>query len=88
MTTSGVTAASARASLAPKAPYFQLGILGATVPALGIQGEVGQQLAYLVSAGVATANFVLLILIGVAFAHKERTKALFRRHILRRPAAG
>jgi hypothetical protein len=87
-TQSGVTAASARTSLAPRPPYFQLGILGATIPALGIGGEVGQQLAYLVAAGVATVNFVLLILIGVAFAHKERTKALFRRHILRRPAAG
>jgi hypothetical protein len=85
-TSSGVTAASARANLAPKPPYFQLGILGATIPGLGIGGEVGQQLAYLVSAGVATVNFVLLILIGIAFAHKERSKALFRRHILRRPA--
>ena len=73
-TAQGVTAGLARANLAPMPPYFQLGFFGATIPGLGIQGEVGQQLAYLVAAGVATANFVLLILIGVAFAHKERTQ--------------
>ena len=82
-TAQGVTAGLARASLAPKPPYFQLGILGATVPALGIGGEVGQQLAYLVSAGVATANFVLLILVGLAFAYRDRTRALVMR-VLRR----
>lgn len=82
-TAQGVTAGLARASLAPKPPYFQLGLLGATVPALGIGGEVGQQLAYLVSAGVATVNFVLLILIGVAFARPERSRRFFDR-ILRR----
>jgi hypothetical protein len=86
-TAQGVTAGLARANLAPKAPYFQLGFFGATIPALGIQGEVGQQLSYLVAAGVATANFVLLILVGVAFAHKERTRALFERYVLRRRPA-
>jgi hypothetical protein len=82
-TSKGVTAGLARASLAPKPPYFQLGILGATVPGLGIGGEVGQQLAYLVSAGVATANFVLLILVGLAFAYRDRTRGLVMR-VLRR----
>lgn len=82
-TANGVTAGLARASLAPKPPYFQLGILGATVPGLGIGGEVGQQLAYLVSAGVATANFVLLILVGLAFAYRDRTRGLVMR-VLRR----
>ncbi len=82
-TAKGVTAGLARASLAPKPPYFQLGILGATVPGLGIGGEVGQQLAYLVSAGVATANFVLLILVGLAFAYRDRTRGLVMR-VLRR----
>lgn len=86
-TAQGVTAGLARANLAPQPPYFQLGFFGATVPGLGIQGEVGQQLAYLVSAGVATANFVLLILIGVAFAHKERSRALLDRYVLRRRPA-
>ena len=49
------------------------------VPALGIGGEVGQQLSYLVAAGVATANFVLLILIGYAYNHKAQTRAFFER---------
>ena len=48
------------------------------LPALGIGGEVGQQLSYLVAAGVATANFVLLILIGYAYNHPEKTKALLQ----------
>ena len=82
-TAQDVTAGLARASLAPKPPYFQLGILGATVPGLGIGGEVGQQLAYIVAAGVATADFVLLILVGLAFAYRDRTRALIMR-VLRR----
>jgi len=86
-TASGVTAGLARANLAPKAPYFQLGFFGATIPALGIQGEVGQQLSYLVAAGVATVNFVLLILIGIAFANKQRTRQLIDRYVLRRHPA-
>ena len=32
-------------------------------------------LSYLVAAGMATGNFVLLLLIGYAFNHKERTRA-------------
>ncbi len=69
------TSGTARADLAPKAPFFQLGLFYIVVPAMGIQGEVGQQLSYLVAAGVATGNFVLLLLIGYAFNHKERTRA-------------
>ncbi len=84
----GVTTASARTNLAPKPPYFQLGLFGATIPALGIGGEVGQQLAYLAAAGVATGNFVLLLLIGWAFAHKQRTRELFERYVRRRRHAG
>lgn len=86
-TAQGVTAGLARANLAPRPPYFQLGFFGATIPALGIQGEVGQQLAYLVSAGVATADFVLLILVGLAFAHRDRTRRLLDRHVFRRRPA-
>ncbi len=43
---------SARASLAPFAPFFQLGLFGATVPALKIGGEIGQQLGYINAATV------------------------------------
>jgi N-acetylneuraminic acid mutarotase len=71
--------ASARANLAPQPPFFQLGLFGLTVPALKIGGEIGQQLGYLNAAGVASVNFILLLLIGWAFAHKERTKAILAR---------
>jgi len=84
-TSSGVIAASARANLAPQPPFFALGLIGATIPALKIDGDVGQQLGYLSAAGAGTVDFILLILIGWAFAHKERTRELFaklrrRRH--------
>ena len=69
------TNGTARADLAPKLPFFQLGLFYIVVPAMGIQGEVGQQLSYLVAAGVATGDFVILLLIGYAFNHKERTRA-------------
>ena len=69
-------AGSARANLAPQPPFFQLGLFGLTVPALKIGGEIGQQLGYMNAAGVATVNFIILLLIGWAFAHKERSKAI------------
>jgi len=78
-TPDGVVASSLRGNGAPQAPFFRLGLLGATVPGLTIQGEIGQQLGYLNAAGAGTVNFIILILIGVAFAHKEQTKALFAR---------
>ncbi|MHB8458600.1 MAG: Kelch repeat-containing protein [Candidatus Limnocylindrales bacterium] len=88
-TADGVTAASVRTNLAPMPPFFQLGgPFGATIPALKIDGEIGQQLGYLAAAGVATANFVLLILIGWALAHQDQTRALIRRIRARRGHAG
>jgi N-acetylneuraminic acid mutarotase len=77
----------ARASLTPPQPFFQVGLFYVTIPALGIGGEVGQQLSYLAAAGVATANFVLLILIGYAYNHKAQTRALFDRVRSRRGRA-
>jgi hypothetical protein len=77
----------ARASLTPPQPYFQVGLFYVVVPALGIQGEVGQQLSYLAAAGAATGNFVLLLLIGYAYNHKAQTKALWERFRNRRRAA-
>lgn len=71
--------ASARANLAPHAPFFQLGLFGATVPALKLGGEVGQQLGYANAATVGVVDFILLLLIGWAFAHKERTKEIGRK---------
>jgi hypothetical protein len=73
-TPTGVTNDIARANLAPQPPFFQLGILGATVPALSLGGEIGQQIGYLNAAGVATVNFIILVAIGWGFAHKERVR--------------
>jgi hypothetical protein len=78
-TSGGLIAQAARASLSPKQPFFQLGLLGATVPALKIEGEIGQQLGYLNAAGVGTIDFILLVLIGYAFAHREQMRALVER---------
>jgi N-acetylneuraminic acid mutarotase len=78
-TADGIITGTARANLAPQPPFFQLGLVGATVPALKIEGEIGQQLGYMNAALVGTVNFVLLLLIGWAFAHKQRTRALFER---------
>ncbi|MGZ6269762.1 MAG: hypothetical protein ACXWMU_04240 [Candidatus Limnocylindrales bacterium] len=86
-TRQGPTDGTARANLAPQPPFFQLGLVGATIPALSIQGEIGQQLGYLAAAGVGTVDFILLVLIGAAMAHKERTRELLGR-LRRRPSAG
>ena len=79
-TSAGVTVGSIRTNLAPKPPFFQVGApFGLTVPALKIDGEIGQQIGYLNAAGVATVDFVLLLLIGWAMAHQEQTRAMWRR---------
>lgn len=79
-----VLVSSVRANTAPQAPFFQLGLVGATVPGLTIGGEIGQQLGYLNAANVGAVNFIVLILIGVAFAHRDGTRALFGRILSRR----
>ena len=78
-TAEGITDGSTRAGLSPQAPFFQLGIAGATLPALAIQGEVGQQLGYLNAATVGGINFIVLILIGIAFAHQSATRRIISR---------
>lgn len=78
-----VIAESARANTAPQSPFFQLGLVGATVPGLKIEGEIGQQLGYLNAAGVGTVDFIILILIGLAFAHRERSRAIIGRFLRR-----
>lgn len=82
-TDAGPTDSSARANIAPTSPFFQLGLFGVTVPGLAIQGEIGQQLGYLNAAGAGTLNFVILLIIGWGFAHKEQSRALIKR-VLRR----
>jgi hypothetical protein len=73
-TADGATDGSMRAALSPRPPFFQLGIAGATVPGLSIKGEVGQQLGYLNAMGVGMTNFIILIIIGIAFSRPESSK--------------
>ena len=79
-----VLANALRTNLAPQEPFFQLGLVGATVPALQIGGEIGQQLGYLAAAGAGTLNFIILIVVGWAFAHRDRSRELFERFRNRR----
>jgi len=83
-TVGGVLASSARANTAPQSPFFQLGLFGATVPGLKIEGEIGQQLGYLNATGVGTVDFIILILIGWGFAHKPQARAIVGRVLRRR----
>ena len=78
-----VLASSVRANTAPLSPFFQLGLVGATVPGMKIEGEIGQQLGYLNAASVGTVNFIILILIGWAFAHKAQSRAIIGRVVHR-----
>jgi hypothetical protein len=78
-TDGGLSAGAARANLAPQRPFFQVGLLGATLPALKLDGEVGQQIGYLNAAGVGTVLFIALLLTGWAFAHKERVREILAR---------
>jgi len=83
-TADGITATSVRANTAPQPPFFRLGLVGASVPGLKIDGEIGQQLGYLNAAGAGTVNFIILLLIGWAYAHKERTREIITRVVGRR----
>jgi hypothetical protein len=71
---SGVLASTARANLAPQLPFFQLGLFGATLPAMYIEGELGQQLGMLSAAGAFSLNFAILVAIGWALAHQARIR--------------
>lgn len=78
-TAGGPIAGAARANIAPQEPFFQVGLVGATVPALKIDGEIGQQLGYLNANGAGALNFAILIVVGWAFAHREQVRALRER---------
>ncbi len=84
-TPDGATAGSLRAEISPRPPFFQLGIAGATVPGLAIKGEVGQQLGYMNAMGVGMVNFVILIIIGVAFSRPEASKRVIGRILRIKP---
>jgi hypothetical protein len=79
LTPQGVTNDIARTNLAPQEPFFQAGLLGLTVPALKLDGEIGQQIGYLNAAGVGTVNFILLIVIGYLYNHPAKAQALWAR---------
>jgi len=78
-TEDGILRGAVRANLAPGEPFFQLGIAGAVIPALRIEGDLGQQLGYLAADGVATVNFIILVFIGWMYAHRERVAAWWAR---------
>jgi len=82
-TAGGVVTTSVRANTSPQSPFFQLGPFGATVPGMKIDGEIGQQLGYLSAAGAGTLNFVILLFIGWAYAHKPQARALLSRVVRR-----
>jgi hypothetical protein len=69
----------ARANISPLPPFFQLGILGATIPALSIKGEIGQQLGYINAMTVGIVNFILLIVLGYAMSHREASMRLMEK---------
>ena len=78
-TQGGLVTSSTRASLAPQAPFFQLGLFGAVIPGLQIPNEIGQQLGYIAAAAVGTGNFFLFIILGYVFNHKPQVRAWIAR---------
>ncbi len=77
--TTGPLDTIARANLSPQPPFFQLGILGATIPGLSIKGEIGQQLGYINAMTVGMINFVVLILLGYAMSHRAASMRLMEK---------
>jgi len=75
----GPTTSEERAGLSPKPPFFRLGLFGATIPALSIKGEIGQQLGYINAMTVGMINFVILVAIGIVFSHRRQTMELVSR---------
>ena len=78
-TTEGLSTDAMRAGLAPRPPFFQLGIAGATIPALSIKGEIGQQLGYMNAMGVGTVNFIVLIIIALFYSRPAAARRLISR---------
>ena len=56
------------------------------MPGLKLDGEIGQQIGYLNAATVGAVNFILLIIVGWGFAHKERVRELVGNYRRRRAA--
>jgi hypothetical protein len=64
---------------APALPFFRLGLFGMTIPALSIQGEIGQQLGYIAAGSAGAGMLILLILIGIAYSHQAATLRFIER---------
>ena len=73
-TAQGEIAGSHRANIAPEAPFFQGGLVGATIPALKIDGEIGQQLGYLNANTIGIVDFAVFVVIGWAIAHRPQIR--------------
>jgi hypothetical protein len=73
---------SARAYLAPKQPFFRLGLIGMTIPGLAIHEEIGVQLGEIVSATLGVGMFIGIMVVG-ALIHRPRTRARFLRWVSR-----
>ena len=84
-TPEGATDGSLRAEISPRPPFFQLGIAGATIPGLAIEGEVGQQLGYLNAMGVGMTNFAILVILGIAASRPASTKRVIGRVLRIKP---
>ena len=84
-TPDGDTDGSLRAEISPRPPFFQLGIAGATIPGLAIEGEIGQQLGYMNAMAAGTINFIILIILGIAFSRPESSKRVIGRILRIKP---
>ncbi|MBA2253647.1 MAG: hypothetical protein H0W07_00855 [Chloroflexi bacterium] len=78
-TAEGAQTGTLRANVSPKPPFFRLGMFGATLPALSIKGEIGQQLGYINAFSIGLLNFTILVIIGVAMSHREGTQRFMSR---------
>ena len=67
-----------RADVAPRLPFFRLGLFGITVPALSIKGQIGQQLGYIAAGSAGAGDLILLILIGWMFSHRRQSYKFFQ----------
>ncbi len=77
--TTNAQAGAYRASLAPAAPFFRLGLIGMTIPGLSVKGGVGAQLGYVMAGIVGGTNFILLIAVGVLYTRPEASRRLLER---------
>ena len=87
-TADGVQSGTIRANLAPQEPFFQLGLVGVVVPALRIDGQIGQELGYLNAFTVGFVDFGILIVVGWAFAHPQTVRSWIERRRGRRARRG